>query len=193
MVRVDRGQCDVVTAGGVVRADTAFVVPPDPMRVICTSDRAAVDPAGGDPRFVREYLPRRTAFVRSTSSQRSEGQILAANVDHAIIAVSLAVEIDLGRIERFLALAWSRRAKGIHRLGCRQPYSRNTEGCHRSRWHPSVLYGCSVRRKGITAGGGVPPPRAGTPDALPRGSGRMAAMAAPPGSSRVSGARRTAR
>ncbi len=106
VVRVDRGQCDVVTADGVIRADTAFVTPHDPLRVICTGDWAAVDPAGGDPRFVREYLPRRTAFVRSTSSQRSEGQILAANVDHAIIAVSLAVELDLGRVERFLALGW---------------------------------------------------------------------------------------
>ncbi|GAA3377071.1 hypothetical protein GCM10020367_51280 [Streptomyces sannanensis] len=106
VVRVDRGQCDVVTADGVVRADTAFVTPHDPMRVICTGDWAAVDPEGSSPRYVRAYLPRRTAFVRSTSSKRSEGQILAANVDHAIIAVSLAVELDLGRIERFLALAW---------------------------------------------------------------------------------------
>ncbi|MFF3753297.1 ribosome small subunit-dependent GTPase A [Streptomyces sp. NPDC002018] len=106
VVRVDRGQCDVATAGGVVRADTAFVTPHDPLRVICTGDWAVLDPAGGDPRFVREYLPRRTAFVRSTSSLRSEGQILAANLDHAIIAVSLAVELDLGRIERFLALGW---------------------------------------------------------------------------------------
>lgn len=97
VVRVDRGQCDVVTADGVVRADTAFVTPRDPMRVVCTSDWVAVEPAGN---------PRRTAFVRSTSSKRSEGQILAANVDHAVVAVSLAVELDLGRIERFLALAW---------------------------------------------------------------------------------------
>ncbi|MFC9424200.1 ribosome small subunit-dependent GTPase A [Streptomyces sp. NPDC056987] len=106
VVRVDRGQCDVATAEGVVRADTAFVTPHDPLRVLCTGDWAAVDPVGGDPRFVREYLPRRTAFVRSTSSKRSEGQILAANVDHAIIAISLAVELDLGRVERFLALGW---------------------------------------------------------------------------------------
>ncbi|MQS34889.1 ribosome small subunit-dependent GTPase A [Streptomyces katsurahamanus] len=105
VVRVDRGLCDVVTAGGVVRADTEFVVPRDPMKVVCTGDWVAVDPAG-DPRYVRTLLPRRTAFVRSTSSKRSEGQILAANVDHAVIAVSLAVELDLGRIERFLALAW---------------------------------------------------------------------------------------
>ncbi|OAH11124.1 ribosome small subunit-dependent GTPase A [Streptomyces jeddahensis] len=112
VVRVDRGQCDVAMAEGVVRADTAFVTPRDPMRVLCTGDWAAVD-AAGDPRFVQAYLPRRTAFVRSTSSQRSEGQILAANVDHAIIAVSLAAELDLGRAERFLALAWESGAQPL--------------------------------------------------------------------------------
>jgi ribosome biogenesis GTPase / thiamine phosphate phosphatase len=112
VVRVDRGQCDVVTAGGVVRADTAFVTPNDPMRVVCTGDWVAVEP-GGNPRYVRTYLPRRTAFVRSTSSKRSEGQILAANVDHAIVAVSLAAELDLGRVERFLALAWESGAQPL--------------------------------------------------------------------------------
>ncbi|MFJ4918639.1 ribosome small subunit-dependent GTPase A [Streptomyces sp. NPDC088725] len=105
VVRVDRGQCDVHTADGLVHADTAFVTPHDPLRVICTGDWAAMDRAG-DPRFVREYLPRRTAFVRSTSSTRSEGQILAANVEYAIIAISLAAELNLGRVERFLALGW---------------------------------------------------------------------------------------
>ncbi|MEU5887149.1 ribosome small subunit-dependent GTPase A [Streptomyces sp. NPDC047461] len=112
VVRVDRGQCDVVTADGLLRADTAFVTPHDPLRVVCTGDWVAVEP-GGNPRYVRTYLPRRTAFVRSTSSKRSEGQILAANVDHAIVAVSLAVELDLGRIERFLALAWESGAQPV--------------------------------------------------------------------------------
>ncbi|MEV2242992.1 ribosome small subunit-dependent GTPase A [Streptomyces sp. NPDC049970] len=106
VVRVDRGQCDVVTPAGTVRADTAFVVPRDPMRIVCTGDWVAVDP-DGDPLFVRTLLPRRTAFVRSTSSQRSEGQVLATNIDHIVICVSLAVELDLGRLERFLALALS--------------------------------------------------------------------------------------
>lgn len=106
VVRVDRGQCDVVTADGPVRADTAFVVPRDPMRIVCTGDWVALD-ADGDPRFVRTLLTRRTAFVRSTSSQRSEGQVLATNIDHIAICVSLAVELDLGRLERFLALALS--------------------------------------------------------------------------------------
>ncbi|MFE9763642.1 ribosome small subunit-dependent GTPase A [Streptomyces sp. NPDC005808] len=112
VIRVDRGQCDVVTADGVMRADTAFVTPNDPLRVVCTGDWVAVEPTG-NPRYVRTYLPRRTAFVRSTSSKRSEGQILAANVDYAVVAVSLAVELDLGRVERFLALAWESGAQPV--------------------------------------------------------------------------------
>lgn len=107
VVRVDRGLCDVITPVGTVRADTEFVVPRDPMKVVCTGDWVAVDPDGSDPRYVRTLLPRRTAFVRSTSSKRSEGQVLATNIDHVVICVSLAVELDLGRIERFLALAMS--------------------------------------------------------------------------------------
>ncbi|WP_239096219.1 ribosome small subunit-dependent GTPase A [Streptomyces sp. SID11385] len=106
VVRVDRGQCDLVTAEGTVRADTAFVVPRDPMKVVCTGDWAVVDPAGEDPRYVRTLLPRRTAFLRSTSSKRSEAQVLAANVDFAVVAISLGDELELGRIERFLALGW---------------------------------------------------------------------------------------
>jgi ribosome biogenesis GTPase len=106
VVRVDRGLCDVVTGAGVVRADTSLVVPPDPMRIVCTGDWAAVD-AAGDPRLVRTLLPRRSAFVRSTSSKRSEAQVLAANIDHVVICVSLGLELDLGRLERFLALAMS--------------------------------------------------------------------------------------
>ncbi|SDC44964.1 ribosome small subunit-dependent GTPase A [Streptomyces prasinopilosus] len=113
VVRVDRGRCDVVTGDGTVRADTAFVTPHDPLRVVCTGDWVAVDPEGASPRYVRTLLPRRTAFVRSTSSKRSEGQILAANVDHAVIAVSLAAELDLARIERFLALAWESGAQPV--------------------------------------------------------------------------------
>ncbi|MCH6163252.1 ribosome small subunit-dependent GTPase A [Streptomyces marispadix] len=62
---------------------------------------------------VRALLPRRTAFVRSTASNRSEGQVLAANVDVALIAVSLAAELELPRVERFVALAWTSGARPL--------------------------------------------------------------------------------
>ncbi|WP_448333605.1 ribosome small subunit-dependent GTPase A [Streptomyces sp. DSM 41534] len=112
VVRVDRGLCDVVTPSGTVRADTELVTPRDPMRIVCTGDWAAVD-AESDPAYVRTLLPRRTALVRSTSSKRSDGQVLAANADHAVIAVSLAAELDLGRVERFTALAWESGAQPL--------------------------------------------------------------------------------
>ncbi|MER5634954.1 ribosome small subunit-dependent GTPase A [Streptomyces nitrosporeus] len=130
VVRVDRGRCDVVTAHGTLSADTAFVVPRDPMRIVCTGDWVAVDP-DGDPRFVRTLLPRRTAFVRSTSSQRSEGQVLATNIDRVVICASLAVELDPGRLERFLALAMSS-TDGAALLG-------DGAGGRRHEVHPIVL------------------------------------------------------
>ncbi|MFG2889840.1 ribosome small subunit-dependent GTPase A [Streptomyces sp. NPDC048248] len=107
VLRVDRGLCDVVTPYGTVRADTEYVAPRDPMMAVCTGDWVAVDAEGSGRRYVRTLLPRRTAFVRSASSKHSKGQVLATNIDHVIICVSLAAELDLARIERFLALAMS--------------------------------------------------------------------------------------
>ncbi|MGW2631712.1 ribosome small subunit-dependent GTPase A [Streptomyces chattanoogensis] len=122
VVRVDRGRLDAVVPDGdglrTVLADTALVATSDPMRVPCTGDWAVIDLANGRggghvDGVVRALLPRRTAFLRSTSSKRSEGQILAANVDHAVIAVSLADALDLGRIERFVSLAWESGAQPL--------------------------------------------------------------------------------
>ncbi|MFF7408716.1 ribosome small subunit-dependent GTPase A [Streptomyces lydicus] len=122
VVRVDRGRVDAVVPEGdgirTVLADTALVATRDPMRVPCTGDWAVIDLENGLTGdhldgVVRALLPRRTSFLRSTSSKRSEGQILAANVDHAVIAVSLAEALDLGRIERFVSLAWESGAQPL--------------------------------------------------------------------------------
>jgi ribosome biogenesis GTPase len=107
IVRVDRGRCDAVTPHGTLRADIAPVATHDPARYLCTGDWAAVGTDAKGEYQVQALLPRRTAFLRGVSSKRSQGQVLAANADRALIAVSLAVELDLGRIERFTTLAWS--------------------------------------------------------------------------------------
>ncbi|WP_407288377.1 ribosome small subunit-dependent GTPase A [Streptomyces sp. BP-8] len=122
IVRVDRGRVDAVVADGAgvrtVLADTALVATSDPLRVPCTGDWAVIDLENGRvgdhiDGVVRALLPRRTSFVRSASSKRSDGQILAANVDHAVVAVSLADALDLGRIERFVSLAWESGAEPL--------------------------------------------------------------------------------
>ncbi|MCZ4537741.1 ribosome small subunit-dependent GTPase A [Gordonia terrae] len=51
-------------------------------------------------------LPRRTAIARASSDRTSERQVLAANVDTVIIAVSVANRVNVGRIERLLTLAY---------------------------------------------------------------------------------------
>ncbi|WP_055591390.1 ribosome small subunit-dependent GTPase A [Peterkaempfera griseoplana] len=118
IARVDRGRCDVIIADPLtgaphtVRADPPAVADPDPAQRPCTGDWAAVDTTGPLP-ALRALLPRRTAVVRTTAGKRSEGQVLAANVDTVLIAVSLTSEPDLGRVERFLALAWESGARPL--------------------------------------------------------------------------------
>ncbi|MFD9130439.1 ribosome small subunit-dependent GTPase A [Kitasatospora sp. NPDC059571] len=119
IARVDRGRCDVLVADPdtgtlrTVRADSRPVGDPDPLNCPCTGDWAAVDLAAAPMPTVSALLPRTTAIVRKTSGKRSDGQVLAANVDTVLITVSLAAEPDLGRVERFLALAWESGAEPV--------------------------------------------------------------------------------
>ncbi|WP_049571110.1 ribosome small subunit-dependent GTPase A [Streptomyces sp. SBT349] len=108
VVRVDRGQCDIVTDDGPARAVTEHGLDP------VTGDWAALRPADerDGPRLVA-LLPRRTAIVRASSARHSRGQALAANVDTVIVAVSLADPLDAGRVERLLALAWESGARPV--------------------------------------------------------------------------------
>ncbi|WP_406197410.1 ribosome small subunit-dependent GTPase A [Kitasatospora sp. NBC_01560] len=119
IVRVDRGRCDVVVADPetgeprTVHADTRAVGDADMINCPCTGDWAAVDLAAEPMPAVVALLPRSTAIIRKVAGKRSDGQVLAANVDTVLIAASLAVEPDLGRIERFLALAWESGAEPV--------------------------------------------------------------------------------
>ena len=67
-----------------------------------TGDWVVVDP---DDNAVA-MLTRRTAVRRAEASGRSHEQVLAANVDLVAVVVSLALDPDLGRLERLIAVAW---------------------------------------------------------------------------------------
>ncbi|MEU8926635.1 ribosome small subunit-dependent GTPase A [Kitasatospora sp. NPDC048545] len=119
IVRVDRGQCDAVIADPetgeprIVRFDTRPVGDADMINCPCTGDWAAVDLHARPMASVVALLPRSTAIIRKVAGKRSDGQVLAANVDTVLIASSLATDPDLGRIERFLALAWESGAEPL--------------------------------------------------------------------------------
>ncbi|MEV4383081.1 ribosome small subunit-dependent GTPase A [Streptosporangium sp. NPDC049644] len=111
IARVDRGLCDAVTESGPVRAALTALYSPDPLLAPCTGDWAALRP-GREPELVA-LLPRRSAIVRSSSSRTSHGQVLAANIDTVVVAVSLATALDAARLERLLALAWDSGARPL--------------------------------------------------------------------------------
>ncbi|MFI0419078.1 ribosome small subunit-dependent GTPase A [Spongiactinospora sp. 9N601] len=116
VVGVDRGACDVITETGPLRARLALPEAPDPISSPCTGDWAALSlghqpeppkqPEPPEPPELVALLARRGVIVRSSASRSSHGQVLAANVDTAVLAVSLAGELNPSRIERLLALAW---------------------------------------------------------------------------------------
>jgi ribosome biogenesis GTPase len=85
----------------------------DPLRNPCTGDWAVIDLAADPAPVIKALLPRRTAVVRGGAGERSDGQVLASNVDHVLITVSLAAKSDVGRIERLLALAWESGAQPV--------------------------------------------------------------------------------
>ena len=109
--RVDRGACDALGADGPMRLTFAGSVlsaaAADPVSIPCVGDWVAAR-TWADGRVTAEaVLPRRTSFVRATVSPGvSHGQVLATNVDLAVVVEGLHPEPDVGRIERFLALAW---------------------------------------------------------------------------------------
>lgn len=109
--RVDRGACDALGADGPLRltfsGSVLSAAAADPVSTPCVGDWVAAR-AWPDGRVTAEVvLPRSTAFVRATVSPGvSHGQVLAANVDLAVVVEGLHPEPDVGRIERFLALAW---------------------------------------------------------------------------------------
>lgn len=68
------------------------------------------DPAVGDWVFVEdgaitEILPRRTVFSRRAAGDETREQVLAANVDVALV-VAAATDVNVRRIERYLTIAW---------------------------------------------------------------------------------------
>jgi len=111
VTRVDRGAGDALGADGPLRVTFSGALlaaaAADPVANPCVGDWVAVR-TWTDGRVTAEaVLPRRTAFVRAgVTPGSSYGQVLAANVDLAVVVEGLHPEPDLGRIERFLALAW---------------------------------------------------------------------------------------
>jgi ribosome biogenesis GTPase len=77
-------------------------------------DWVLAQPRPGEQRAViQRVLERRSKFSRKVAGQKTEEQIIAANIDTVFLVSSLNLEFNLRRIERYLALVWESGARPV--------------------------------------------------------------------------------
>lgn len=99
VARAERGSASVLTPDGPV---VVALLPGD---APCVGDWVVCGETARGTALL-EVLPRRTAFVRHAAAAATQAQVLAANLDLALIVVGVDRPPRLTRIERFLTLAW---------------------------------------------------------------------------------------
>jgi len=112
IIRVDRGECDVISEKGTVRA-------------ISDSNRSQgeVAPVTGDwvklitnpevGTVIDEILPRKNKLSRRDPSDERVEQVLVSNLDLVIIVHGIDRPLPPGRIERLLTLAWDSQSEVV--------------------------------------------------------------------------------
>ncbi len=79
-----------------------------PLDMPAVGDWVAAQPHAGESRCtIHGVLPRRSAFVRKAAGDRTEEQVVAANVDTVFLVSGLDHDFNLRRIERYLTLSYS--------------------------------------------------------------------------------------
>jgi ribosome biogenesis GTPase len=75
---------------------------------------------------ILEVLPRRSQFVRKSPGKKMEQQVIAANVDTALLVSALDGDFNPRRVERYLAQCWESGAKPVIVLN-------KADACNRTR------------------------------------------------------------
>lgn len=107
-----RGAYQVITAEGPAWAELTGRlrhVACDRMDLPAVGDWVALDTDGR----IRAVLPRRSAFVRKAAGNRTEPQVLAANIDAVFIVTSANADFNPRRIERYVAAIWESGASPV--------------------------------------------------------------------------------
>jgi ribosome biogenesis GTPase len=77
-------------------------------------DWVAVEVDGSDATaLIQEVLPRRSKFVRKVAGKKMEEQVIAANVDTALLVSALDGDFNPRRVERYLAQCWESGARPV--------------------------------------------------------------------------------
>jgi len=98
-VILDGSEVDAVVAGALVyTAESGAELP-------ATGDWVAVRRVEAELALIEQVLPRRSKIARRAAGTRDDEQVLAANVDLALIVCGLDGDFNIRRLERYLAIA----------------------------------------------------------------------------------------
>ena len=112
VIRVDRGECDLVTATGRVRALSDSMRSQDEMAPV-TGDWVQCGLNDDGAAVIERVLPRFSALSRRDPAERDEQQVLAANIDVVGIVAGLDRPLPPGRFERMLVMAEDSGARSL--------------------------------------------------------------------------------
>jgi ribosome biogenesis GTPase len=112
----DRGSYVVWTVAGECRAAVTgrfrYEAGEDTGAYPAVGDWVAID-AGPVTAAIHAVLPRRSALGRQAAGLRTAAQVVGANLDVVFVTSSLNADLNLRRLERFLAIAWESGAEPV--------------------------------------------------------------------------------
>ena len=117
VIAEDRGSYEVAGRAGELRAAVSgrfrFDAQGDPSAFPAVGDWVAVEGGMTGETAIHALLPRRSALVRQASGKRTEAQIVGANLDVVFVVASLNADLNVRRLERYVAAAWESGAEPV--------------------------------------------------------------------------------
>ena len=117
VVAEDRGSYHVVGAGGELRAAVTgrfrHEANADPSAFPAVGDWVAVETRASGETVVHAVLPRHSALIRQAAGKRTAAQVVGANLDIVFVVASLNADLNLRRLERYVAAAWDSGAEPV--------------------------------------------------------------------------------
>ena len=117
VVAEDRGRYQVVGTVGELAAAISgrfrHEAANDPSAYPAVGDWVVVERAPNGDTTIHALLPRRTALIRQASGKRIEAQVVGANLDIVFVVASLNADLNIRRLERYVAAAWESGAEPV--------------------------------------------------------------------------------
>jgi ribosome biogenesis GTPase / thiamine phosphate phosphatase len=120
VVAEDRGSYQVLGPAGEQRASVTGrfrFETTDPADYPAVGDWVAVEggKTGGNSgdTIIHAVLPRHSALIRQAAGRRTEAQVVGANLDVVFVVASLNGDLNLRRLERYVAVAWESGAEPV--------------------------------------------------------------------------------